>query len=140
MSRRNQYIQSASLDGRLLNKAWIEHSEVVGGGTLVLRNGTLPEREVGERRMLRLRLSPQSPPRERNMIEKLLASCGYAPPIIGKFLIIVSNQDWLAGVSQHQSRGEFPPARSNGFQLLAPIAQFESLIGSFPLARPLPQL
>jgi predicted alpha-1,2-mannosidase len=46
-SRRNKYIQSASLDGHRLNKPWIEHSDIVGGATLVLEMGPFPNEHWG---------------------------------------------------------------------------------------------
>ena len=39
VSARNKYIQSASLNGRPLNKPWFEHADLAGGGTLVLEMG-----------------------------------------------------------------------------------------------------
>lgn len=36
------YIQSATLDGRPLSRAWLRHEEVAAGGRLVLRVGPKP--------------------------------------------------------------------------------------------------
>ena len=41
-SAKNIYVQSAELNGRKLNRAWLFHKEVVAGGTLVLRMGPKP--------------------------------------------------------------------------------------------------
>ncbi len=38
----NRYIQSATLNGKLLNQAWIEHADMVAGGELVLEMGIKP--------------------------------------------------------------------------------------------------
>ena len=35
----NKYIQSATLNGRPLNRAWLKHQEIIGGGKLVLQMG-----------------------------------------------------------------------------------------------------
>jgi predicted alpha-1,2-mannosidase len=43
----NVYIQSASLNGKPLNKPWIYHSEVVKGATLVLTMGPQPNTNWG---------------------------------------------------------------------------------------------
>ncbi len=38
-SEKNRYIQSATLDGKPLNKAWFYHSQLVNGGRLDLQMG-----------------------------------------------------------------------------------------------------
>ncbi len=38
-SRENKYIQSATLNGKLLNKVWFSHEELMNGGKLVLEMG-----------------------------------------------------------------------------------------------------
>ncbi len=38
----NQYVQSATLNGQPLRRAWLLHSEIAGGGRLVLRMGPQP--------------------------------------------------------------------------------------------------
>ncbi|MBN1108581.1 MAG: GH92 family glycosyl hydrolase [Bacteroidales bacterium] len=43
-SRRNKYIQSAKLNGKEFDRAWIKHSEITGGGTLELVMGEMPEK------------------------------------------------------------------------------------------------
>jgi predicted alpha-1,2-mannosidase len=45
VSRENQFIQSATLNGRALNRAWITHAEIVNGGGLKLVMGPTPARE-----------------------------------------------------------------------------------------------
>lgn len=50
----NRYIQSATLDGRPLNKPWFYHSELVDGGSLVLQMGPRPNEQWGS--------SPQDAP------------------------------------------------------------------------------
>jgi predicted alpha-1,2-mannosidase len=49
-SRENPYVQSATLDGRTLKRAWLTHAEVSRGGTLVLRMGPRPSRWGGATR------------------------------------------------------------------------------------------
>ncbi len=41
-SESNLYVQSATLDGRTLDRAWLKHDELVRGGRLVLRMGAQP--------------------------------------------------------------------------------------------------
>jgi predicted alpha-1,2-mannosidase len=43
-SRVNKYIQSARLNGKELNRAWISHSEIVSGGTLEFVMGDRPNK------------------------------------------------------------------------------------------------
>jgi predicted alpha-1,2-mannosidase len=43
----NIYIQSATLNGRPLNRAWLRHEEIVAGGTLRLVMGPLPNTDWG---------------------------------------------------------------------------------------------
>jgi predicted alpha-1,2-mannosidase len=42
VSGANVYVQSATLDGRTLARAWLKHEEVAAGGRLVLRMGPKP--------------------------------------------------------------------------------------------------
>ena len=44
-SKTNKYIQSATLNGKVLNNFWIYHSELVKGGELVLEMGSVPNKE-----------------------------------------------------------------------------------------------
>ncbi len=44
-SKTNKYIQSATLNGKVLNKFWIYHSELVKGGELVLEMGPEPNKD-----------------------------------------------------------------------------------------------
>ncbi|MGN1266180.1 MAG: GH92 family glycosyl hydrolase [Muribaculaceae bacterium] len=46
-SAENVYIQSARLNGKPLNRAWIKHSEVVSGGELELVMGPKPNKKFG---------------------------------------------------------------------------------------------
>ena len=48
-SAANKYIQSASLNGAPLNKPWFTHAELLGGGTLELTMGSLPNKQWGSR-------------------------------------------------------------------------------------------
>jgi putative alpha-1,2-mannosidase len=43
----NMYIQSATFNGKPLNKPWVYHSEVVKGGKLVLTMGPEPNKNWG---------------------------------------------------------------------------------------------
>jgi predicted alpha-1,2-mannosidase len=43
----NKYIQSATLNGKPLNKPWFEHKDMVNGGTLVFEMGPRPNRAWG---------------------------------------------------------------------------------------------
>ncbi|HOO98947.1 MAG TPA: GH92 family glycosyl hydrolase [Bacteroidales bacterium] len=49
-SAKNIYIQSASLNGRPLNRSWISHAEITGGGGLVFVMGPEPARDRGLRK------------------------------------------------------------------------------------------
>ena len=45
VSQRNKYIQSAKLNGKPFNRAWIKHSEIVQGGRLEFTMGDRPNKE-----------------------------------------------------------------------------------------------
>lgn len=44
-SEENKYIQSATLNGKPLNKAWFSHDDIKNGGTLILQMGRHPNKE-----------------------------------------------------------------------------------------------
>ncbi len=46
-SSENRYIQSASLNGKTLNKSWFLHKELVEGGKLILNMGDKPNKIMG---------------------------------------------------------------------------------------------
>ncbi len=46
-SPHNKYIQSATLNGRVLNKPWFTHADIAEGGTLVLQMGPHPNKSWG---------------------------------------------------------------------------------------------
>jgi predicted alpha-1,2-mannosidase len=46
-SEENKYIQSATLNGKELNRPWITHEDVKNGATLVLKMGSRPNKEWG---------------------------------------------------------------------------------------------
>ena len=46
-SAQNLYVQSATLNGKALNRAWLRHAEVVAGGTLELVMGPQPNESWG---------------------------------------------------------------------------------------------
>jgi predicted alpha-1,2-mannosidase len=46
-SAHNKYIQSATLNGRALNKPWFTHSDITQGGTLILEMGPQPNKSWG---------------------------------------------------------------------------------------------
>ena len=46
-SAHNKYIQSATLNGRPLNKPWFSHSDITQGGTLILQMGPRPNKSWG---------------------------------------------------------------------------------------------
>jgi len=47
VSKENKYIQSASLDGNPLNRPWLDHKDIMAGGTLVFQMGPEPNKEWG---------------------------------------------------------------------------------------------
>lgn len=47
VSDENKYIQSATLNGRPLNRPWFRHAEIADGGELVLEMGPRPNRSWG---------------------------------------------------------------------------------------------
>jgi predicted alpha-1,2-mannosidase len=49
VSAKNRFIQAAKLDGKALNKPWFFHSELVDGGSLVLKMGSKPNKKWGGR-------------------------------------------------------------------------------------------
>jgi putative alpha-1,2-mannosidase len=48
VSAADKYIQSATLNGKPLNKPWFEHSDIVNGGALVSKMGPRPNTAWGE--------------------------------------------------------------------------------------------
>lgn len=46
-SKENKYIQSATLNGKPLNKPWFDHSEIKNGGTLIFSMGAEPNKSWG---------------------------------------------------------------------------------------------
>ena len=49
-SAKNLYIQSANLNGKPWIKPWFSHSDIVGGGRLILNMGPLPNKKWGSAR------------------------------------------------------------------------------------------
>lgn len=47
VSAQNKYIQSARLNGKPLGRAWFEHGEIAGGGSLILEMGDKPNLQWG---------------------------------------------------------------------------------------------
>jgi predicted alpha-1,2-mannosidase len=47
LDERNIYIQSASLNGRPLNRLWLTHEEITGGGDLIYMMGDEPDKKWG---------------------------------------------------------------------------------------------
>jgi putative alpha-1,2-mannosidase len=47
VSAQNKYIQSATLNGKPRNQAWINHSDIVQGGKLVFQMGSRPNKDWG---------------------------------------------------------------------------------------------
>lgn len=41
-SETNKYVQSATLNDKFLDRAWLKHEEIVGGGSLILKMGAVP--------------------------------------------------------------------------------------------------
>lgn len=47
LNKENVYIQSATLDGKLLDRAWIKHDEIMAGGKLIFKMGATPNKKWG---------------------------------------------------------------------------------------------
>ncbi len=47
VSARNKYIQSATLNGKILDRSWFRHDQIAHGGTLVLMMGSEPNKQWG---------------------------------------------------------------------------------------------
>ncbi|NCB09982.1 MAG: hypothetical protein EOM73_17730, partial [Bacteroidia bacterium] len=47
LSNENIYIQSATFNGKELNRSWINHDEIVKGGELVFEMGKEPNKTWG---------------------------------------------------------------------------------------------
>lgn len=47
VSRKNKYIQSASINGKPLNRPWLTHKELVDGATVILKMGPAPNKAWG---------------------------------------------------------------------------------------------
>ena len=43
----NKYIQSATLNGKVVNRSWFTHDDLINGGELVLEMGDRPNKEWG---------------------------------------------------------------------------------------------
>ena len=43
----NKYIQSAKLNGEVLNRTWFTHEDLMNGATLELEMGAYPNKEWG---------------------------------------------------------------------------------------------
>ncbi len=50
-SPKNGYIQSASLNGKPLERAWLRHQEIVNGGELILVMGPIPNKAFGSQQL-----------------------------------------------------------------------------------------
>jgi putative alpha-1,2-mannosidase len=48
LNNENYYIQSATLNGKPLNRSWISHDEIIKGGELVFVMGNEPNKEWGK--------------------------------------------------------------------------------------------
>ena len=48
VSKQDKYIQSATLNGKPLDKPFIGHDELMAGGELVLKMGDRPDKEWGK--------------------------------------------------------------------------------------------
>ncbi len=48
LSNKNYYIQSATLNGKQLNRCWITHDEIIKGGDLIYVMGPTPNRQWGK--------------------------------------------------------------------------------------------
>ncbi|MEN8121565.1 MAG: GH92 family glycosyl hydrolase [Bacteroidota bacterium] len=49
-SKKNKYIQSAKLNGKLLNKPWFTHEDLINGATIELEMGMYPNKELWDSR------------------------------------------------------------------------------------------
>ena len=47
VSSTNRYIQSAVLNGKPLNKSFIDHHDIINGGTLLIKMGDKPNKSWG---------------------------------------------------------------------------------------------
>ncbi|WP_423126701.1 GH92 family glycosyl hydrolase [Gaoshiqia sp. Z1-71] len=47
LSKENSYIQSATLNGNVLNRSWISHDEIANGGEMVFEMGSQPNKNWG---------------------------------------------------------------------------------------------
>ena len=46
-SKDNKYIQAIRLNGKALNQVWLRHTDILGGGTLELQMGDVPNTTLG---------------------------------------------------------------------------------------------
>jgi putative alpha-1,2-mannosidase len=49
ISDKNKYIKSVKLNGQLLDRSWVEHSEIMNGGKLVFEMSSTPSTEWGSK-------------------------------------------------------------------------------------------
>jgi predicted alpha-1,2-mannosidase len=47
LSKQNYYIQSATLNGEILNRCWLSHNEITAGGELIFEMGSKPNKNWG---------------------------------------------------------------------------------------------
>lgn len=46
-SRENKYVESIRLNGKLLDRVWLHHREIINGGALELKMGDMPNQSLG---------------------------------------------------------------------------------------------
>ncbi|WP_153639388.1 GH92 family glycosyl hydrolase [Prolixibacter sp. NT017] len=51
LSDKNKYIKAVTLNGKPYEKAWIEHSDIIAGGTLVIEMGRTPSETWGKNQL-----------------------------------------------------------------------------------------
>lgn len=47
VSDKNKYIQSATLNGKVWNRPWFQHKDIINGGKLILKMGSIPNKNWG---------------------------------------------------------------------------------------------
>ncbi len=96
-SAQNIYIQSARLNGKPLNRAWLTHDELIAGGTLQFTMGPTPNVNWGKAAAVR---PPATMPADFHYAALPLPSVAPKPVVFAPPIRIIAGSDMAAGEFQ----------------------------------------